>query len=464
LHFYLQYLQFLPFASDRETFTLEPWSLDVMVKYVGAFCKLVASDSEALTAERGLVKWMSGSPALQAILRVPMRLNMALELYGPGGEVYPRNQTLLKLYEAYIARAIRLEQGRGVMGVEETYRLLEGIAWETYGEGDTARGSASASSERALRTFLATRDPQLSADKIEQEFELVMNLGLLTAVDSGPQRDVPIDFVHKSFQECLVASRAVGAMARSAQECALMYASHLTAEVSEFMKEAIDRVNEQPREVSQAVAIVTDAIQRAGSSGMLPPSVVNAPGRQRLMLQQLCYYLGNLESRPAQEFLVDRLGGETDPWIRRGIAVGLAFGGMYGPLEEYLQLLRAERKRGPDVPLNSANIGYHLSFFGDQPFDPSCPDRDMGFPECGRTVDRLIYQLGTETNRPNWRIDLYTVLDLSNRTPSLDSYWSRMKANLGRLEAVYDRLSHDAGTAAWEEELDLASRIGKLKS
>jgi hypothetical protein len=350
------------------------------------------------------------------------------------------------------------------MGVEETYRLLEGIAWETYGEGDTARGSASASSERALRTFLATRDPQLCADKLDQEFELVMNLGLLSAVDSGPQRDVPIDFVHKSFQECLVASRAVGAMARSAQECALMYASHLTAEVSEFMKEAIDRVNEQPREVSQAVAIVTDAIQRAGSSGMLPPSVVNAPGRQRLMLQQLCYYLGNLESRPAQEFLVDRLGGETDPWIRRGIAVGLAFGGMYGPLEEYLQLLRAERKRGPDVPLNSANIGYHLSFFGDQPFDPSCPDRDMGFPECGRTVDRLIYQLGTETNRPNWRIDLYTVLDLSNRTPSLDSYWSRMKANLGRLEAVYDRLSHDAGTAAWEEELDLASRIGKLKS
>ena len=102
-------------------------------------------------------------------------------------------------------------------------------------------------------------------------------------------------------------------------------------------------------------------------------------------------YLGNLESRIAQTFLLDRIDKELDEWIRRGISVGLAFEGQYKPLDKYLAELRAERSRGGETPKSDANIGFHLSFFGDQPFDPERPDYDMGFDECGKTVARLVY-------------------------------------------------------------------------
>jgi hypothetical protein len=236
-----------------------------------------------------------------------------------------------------------------------------------------------------------------------------------------------------------------------------MCAIHLTPEISEFLKEAIERLNAHPRDVNKAAKVLVEAITRAeaGDPRLSPASAYATLGRRRLMLEQLCYYLGNIESGSAQTFLMERMEREPDDWVKRGIVVGLAFGGQDKPQKRYIAELRAERLSGAATPMNNVNIGFHLSFFGDQPYDPEYPDRDMGFEECGKTVDRLVYQLGTNTNRPNWQIDLYTLLDLRYRTASRGSYWAHVKANSTRLQRLYDRLIDSPETGTWQETADL---------
>jgi hypothetical protein len=468
-HFYEQYLQYLPFVTDRETLMLSGWDSDDVLDYIKAFYGRVRPDSHA-GASDAFVAWIKATPSLSSILRVPIRLNMALDMYSPEGDVFPQHKTLLQLYEAYISWSINLERSRSNIRLEDIYKLLEDIAWETYGERDATTGKTSGTTERSLRTFLAARSPTASNDEIEASLSYMMNLGLLAMSNEElPSRDHAIDFVHKSFQECLVATRVAGAITTSAQDSATMCASYLTPEVSEFLKEAIERLNVQPREISKAVTILMDGIARAGTTDILLNTEPAQRGRKRLMLEQLCYYLGNLESRTAQSFLLNLIESETDEWIRRGIAIGLAFGGQYKPLEKYLKELRDERNRGGKTPKSDANIGFHLSFFGDQPFDPEYPDRDMGFDECGKTVERLVYQLGTHTNRPNWRIDLYTLLDLRNRAASDRSYWARMRANMTNLCRIYEQFARIAGTKEWLEVRDLGEllkddRLGRDKS
>jgi hypothetical protein len=461
-HFYQQYLQYLPFTTDREIIALTEWTPDDVDNYVRAFSQTVWKLPQEQSSGTFL-EWMHGAKSLQSILRVPIRLNMALDLYSPDGESFPKHPSLLQLYEAYICRSINMERSRTNVDLENTYQLLEDLAWEAYGERDTSSDKTSVMTERSLRTFLSIRSPKASSPEIETDLSYVLNLGLISLVPAPlPTRDPSMDFAHKSFVECLVATRALRAMTSSALEIATMCASYLTPEVSEFLKEAIDQLNTQPRQVSKAVRTLIDGISRARTTDLL--NATSDSGRRRLMIEQLCYYLGNLESNAAQTFLLKLIDTEPDEWIRRGIAVGLAFGGQYKPLEKYIDELRQERLSNAATPKSEANFGFHLSFFGDQPFDPEYPDKDMGFDACGKTVARLIYQLGTDTNRPNWRIDLYTLLDLQYREKSRESYWASMRDNGSHLRRVLERFSETIEVSTWTETVDLRRLLDRLET
>lgn len=128
----------------------------------------------------------------------------------------------------------------------------------------------------------------------------------------------------------------------------------------------------------------------------------------------------------------------------------------------YIEGLRAERSSGAEPVENAVNVGFHLSFFGDQPFDPLRPDVDQGGADCSRTIRRLIYQLDTETDRGSWRMNLYTIADLWRyRAVSRQSCGEALVQQAATLRAIIARLKEDPWSAWWPELDEVADVIAE---
>lgn len=447
-HFFEQAGRFAPAIAERDIISLQPWDSANVDQYVRALYAHLSPEDAA--SAHGFLDWIHSSPALNSVVQVPIRLNMALDIYRGPRDVRPREPTLLKLYEAYVSTGIRREQKHRLVGFDQMFRILMQIAWESYLEGGSGQATKPPLSETDVKAIIVDLTG-LSEQNVTRVYDSIMNLGVLEfGIDPVISKDPEIQFSHKSFQEYLVATRVHLALTSSHADTARMFASHLAPEVSEFIKEAIDDTNTRPKQQAEASANFQQALKEYTSKVEIEDLGIQED-RFRFMKEQLCYYLGNLHLKEAHDFLLDHLEVEEDEWVRRGIAVGLAFGGIYEPLAQYLNDLAKERSGPSPHPRNEANIGFHLSFFGDQPFDPADPEKDFGFPECSKTVARLSYQLTTRTNRPNWQIDLYTLLDLRNRTLSLESYEQALAESVPALNMALRMLESDTAARDWNE-------------
>ena len=184
--------------------------------------------------------------------------------------------------------------------------------------------------------------------------------------------------------------------------------------------------------------------------------------RARIGVEQLTYNLGMIKAPEVMNYLKDYLQREKDLWIIRGITIGLSFNGDDNELNEYVDRLYQERGKGGLCPENDVNIGFSLSFFGDQPFDDYHPDIDQNLPACKHTVERLVYQLSTIIDKPSWRPNLYTLLDLQNRDVSKDDYWSTMKQLKNEIHLIVDSLEKDTKASGWPETKKMRILINEL--
>ena len=319
--------------------------------------------------------------------------------------------------------------------------LLSRVSWKYYDDALYNRCDYSSFTRQTLEDFLQ----ELLHEKRWRKLSEISDISKIT--DFILTRTFLLDgkriaFLHKSFQEFFVSEYIFNLQISIEDKFEKLIEVHeklITPEVSEFLKGQLLRVDKN---------IV---IKRRIFSN-LSKILLSGKGN-RVARQQMAYHIGLLNIPESVEFLKNYLGVEKDAWIRRGIIIGLSFSGDESELHKYVERMYKEREGNGDALENNVNIGFSLTFFGDQPYDDLYPDRDQHLPACRNTVMRLIYQLSTEIDRPSWRTNLYTLVDLRrNRKESIEDYINTMKLYKENLEHSLEKMiAYDPSIKQWKE-------------
>jgi hypothetical protein len=451
--YYEQHLAMLPAVAQFERFDILSWQREDVQLYVRRYYRRLFREQGDSLAEE-FIRQIGNSGSLMAVCSVPLRLNMALDLLRPGRDELGKASTLLGLYHTYVSLLLATEAGKGgsVLSGDEKSQYLELLAWHFYDEGNLGDTQAPPFTHSEFETFLAKpehRHQAFTVNQIAQDIRsrslLQEDGGIFSSIEPGT-----LSFEHKSFQEYLVARHMFHALLGDASAVASIFRRQVSAEVSEFLKEYLGRARSSSRIMSKIVQNLNEAYDI--NADVAANSNLTESAKARIGKAQIGYYLGVLQSPltiPVLELIYER---ESDPWIRRGISVGLSLGGTEDKYHEYINRLRQERSAKTQQLENDVNVGFHLSFFGDQPFDPLRPDVDQGGPDCSRTIQRLVYQLDTETDRGSWRLNLYTLQDLwHHRQVSRRSSGGALAQHAAALQRIVGKLRSDPWSAWWPE-------------
>lgn len=435
--FYDRFLDGSDFTSNFDILRLLPWADEQRSAYIDGYLALASERGIAIDRASGI------DEHLLLLCEVPLQLNMILDLWLDPQARTSEVSDLLSLYQIFVNSWLRREalKAGSTLSHEEKHELLEHIAWHFHDEARVAGERAAPFTIGALRTLLGIemktdrrRTRALTDDLLHRSLLVLRRETLASAEDHS------VEFSHRLFHEYFVATRLFAFLAREPERLIDAFGHFLSPEVSDFLKELLLRVQRQPRSRERIVANCITALE-----GLKGAPTQMRSHRVRIARQQLYYYLGNLRDDHAIDYVTARIDTERDRWVQRGMIIGLAFGGVSAPLDDYVSALRRERETGTMPPvLNEVNWGFHLSFFGDQPLDSRRPDVDRRLPDCGKTVRRLLYQLGTVTDRANWRLNLYTLVDLArHRSESRNDFDNTMREQLSVAKRIVEDLSAD---------------------
>jgi hypothetical protein len=183
---------------------------------------------------------------------------------------------------------------------------------------------------------------------------------------------------------------------------------------------------------------------------------------RRVAREQIAYLLGVLANAGLREQLAYYFDSasrayEADLLIRRALMFGMANGGAKEFADRYAEELRSEREQPPPWPLADTNVGFLLSYRGDQTFDLEEPDRIEPGVEPKRLVAELAKSFRHERHCGSWRLKLTTLIDLA--TPERiepEQFVQAIAPHREEFLEVLDRLGERKVEGRWPE-------IGELR-
>ncbi len=424
--FYDRRLVFKGLAADRVE--LSPWPRLLQEDFAE-----VALGSEA---RAGLAAWLDEDPAREELCAVPLHLVFVLDLLRNPDRV-PNVSTAGRLFEE--VAWVRFGHAAGAdTEIEDRLALLGNVAHHFYPDAKATIGAPFRFERDDLRALLAScggdvgEQPSKWADELEHHTLLISNDGRGT-----------LSFEHPIWAQFFVARHIERTLIERSAQTLSTFSKFLSLEVASFCEELL------------AGADLGSVRQALGGAITADPSGIEGE-RVRIAHEQVCYFFGALGSPRVREELLEFVDPdsdlfEEDEWIRRGVLFGLADGGDERAADMYVDALRAERDAG-GCAARDTNIGFHLSFRGDQEFDVERPDAIADDPECERTVAGLVRGLGQERHAGSRRIKLFTLLELAEH-PQIprQGFEDAIEPQLGALAAIAERLAADPTSASWPE-------------
>jgi len=202
-------------------------------------------------------------------------------------------------------------------------------------------------------------------------------------------------FIHKSFQEYYVARRIFKSIILNEETAGDALNEPIPVEISTFLKDMLISNEFSQSQRARATSVLIAAYNRY--SGQDTPALC--------IRQNASYYLARIGTNTGIKFLENVIAKEPNKWVQRGIIMGLViFCNQSERLEQYVKALQM------DAEAASINVGYHLCYYGDQPFEEGYYDN--GGARCDGTVRAIIRHLSSEKNRAAWSLDLFTLRSL----------------------------------------------------
>lgn len=407
-----------------------PWEKEKKEEYIKQYILLlkrkhkVAEDCE----NEIVLNKIANSPFLNEVTNTPLYLNMTLEVLGNDNGRSIKN--IVELYEQYSYNWIRNEIWRihGKYILDETIwddptpimNILARVSWRYHDFAFAGRF------ENSDRVYFSYREIEVCLYEIKNEMRFLINdtesIRALAKfivnhtffiTDSSEH----LYFIHKSFYEYFTAKFIFDLLINSDADFSAITMAHsslLSPEVSELIKEHIKNI-ENLRNMQHC--ILNNCIKSLDCLRNGDDIIKLDIAGRRMSKQQIIYHMGLIKLNESSIQLMNILRDETDLLIKRGIIIGLAFSGDEYELQRYIDRMRKEQKQRRPWKENEVNIGFSLSFFGDQPYDNYAPEIDQNLPHCKNTVERLVYQLSTDIDRPSWRCNLYTLVYLFDKRP-----------------------------------------------
>jgi hypothetical protein len=459
LSYFERYLSASPFAQARpQRFELQGLSPEQQNELAERYLS-AAFPSDGPTLAQAVINWLDEDRTRRDICAFPLHLMLAVEAISPSRNQLTEISDLVGLWHRHVHQVLTTEAQRpgALLDATQSAAILETAAWHFYDEEGAGNADPPLFTMAELRELLnelpARGDIAAVADEIE-------NRTLITTTPAPfvPEPSQMLRFTHRSLHTYLVARHLYHEVTDAEAPAPESFGKFLSGEVSRMLLEFISRLRGQPRLASRAVTNLSEIIASQGEHN----DPVSA-ARERIARQQAGYYLGALGGPAARRVLTDALRDEQDLWVARGMAIGLSLAGDHDHLTAEIEQRRSERRSNGPTPRCDVNIGYHLSFAGDQPLDVLAPDRDQGEPSCALTVATLLRQLELPQKRGSWRSTLFTFTDLARHRPiSIESFTDAVMRDHSRLTAALHRLESDPEAREWPELHEAAAIITEI--
>jgi hypothetical protein len=423
---------------------LEPWGGPLQLDF--------ASHAHGTKGRDRLAAWHAKDPQHVELTSIPLHLVQV-------GAALASDQALGGIRnERHLYREVaKLRIRRDAISAEEAdarMATLGALAHEFYDETRAAALKPIEFSSRGLRDWLQERghNPAVASawlDVLENH----------TLLDTDFSTD-HIGFENPRWGWYFVAFYIAEILEHRPEQTLLAFRKFLTTDVTNFLVGMLgDVVERRPERARNALS---NALLRHESGGL--------PGyRMRIAREQAGYFLGTMQDPAVVDFLEPMIvpGSaefEDDPWVRRGISFGLADGDRPEFADRYVEALRAEVGTDGPTPERDTNIGFHLTFRGDQPLRVDRIDEIGEAPSCTQTVTELVRGLSEDHHRGSWRIKAFTLIDLS-RHPKISrhSYRVAIHPHVKVMRSVVAALKKKRLSANWPELQELSEMLETIE-
>ena len=466
--YYNYYVQYNDIVQSFIKYCLLKWSKKQKQQYISAYIRFITEDNTEYCKflNESVQMSIQNNLFLDDLSNTPLYLNMCIEVLVDNPECQITN--LIDLFDSFTEYWIKREFSKvkdkfgGDFIVDEVLDILTLINWKLY----TQLGAKFTKTIilNIIKSHFSTNAKQ-DFVRYEQLADFVVQHTFFVS-EKRITGSSNLSYVHKSFMEFFVSRYVFSCISASDNNYDLIIETHkvfLSHEISELIKEHFLQVASY--NVSYQKQIYNKCLNNCIQSvNYLQKDSTMSTSEKRIAQQQLIYHIGQVKLPETIEFLKYHLQHETNLWTRRTIILGLSFSGDETELTAYIERMKEERASGVQALESEVNIGFSLSFFGDQALNDLHPEMDQGYPKCRNTVIRLIQQLSAVRNRPSWHNDLYTLVDLAqNRPISKEEYIATIRENqMVLLKILNDVERFDEQSRGWPEIQQMRRIISEI--
>ena len=373
---------------------LKPWDTDFQHAFVRAL-----HNEDTLTAFQA---WRDEDDSRGVLCQVPLHLAYVLSLITEDSATAQGISRRSQLFEKVARVRVRVAGNHG--GEDALMDELAALAHRFYRSG-TPTDAAICFTEEDLRDYLEARAKR----DVEGRYQTLTRKTLLAAPTLGTEE---LRFEDGLWGWFFAAYHLARTLQRGAKPLDVLrafgrfYSPNVMEPCEEILHDRLVRHDEP------IIASLRGALEADDGPAM-------SPGTRRIAREQIAYLLGALANEGLTgelAVMLDRASPryEHDELIRRALAVGMANGGEAEFADWLADELREERQAGGPSPIADANIGFLLSFRGDQPFNIDHPAIVEPDPNPVRLIAHLVSNLADGRHPASRRIKLATLMDLAH--------------------------------------------------